>query len=100
MGSSKGTRDVLFRADAAGYYATSGQTHDSSFYEQGRGIDENDLTGFVIAYGELMHQAKTISTIAFNPIEMYTAVALMFFAMIFPVAMLVQRFEKNMAAKG
>ena len=48
----------------------------------------------VIAYGELMHQAKTISTIAFNPIEMYTAVALMFFAMIFPVAMLVQRFEK------
>lgn len=54
----------------------------------------------VIAYGELMHQAKTISTIAFNPIEMYTAVALMFFAMIFPVAMLVQRFEKNMAAKG
>ena len=54
----------------------------------------------VIAYGELMHQAKTISTIAFNPIEMYTAVALIFFAMIFPVVMLVQRFEKNMAAKG
>lgn len=24
----------------------------------------------VIAYGELMHQAKTVSTIAFNPIEM------------------------------
>ena len=54
----------------------------------------------VIAYGELMHQAKTISTIAFNPIEMYTSVALMFFAMIFPVAMLVQRFEKNMVEKG
>ena len=32
----------------------------------------------VIAYGELMHQAKTISTIAFNPIEMYTSVAFMF----------------------
>jgi polar amino acid transport system permease protein len=53
----------------------------------------------VIAYGELMHQAKTISTIAFNPIEMYTAVALLFFAMIYPAAILVQRFEKRMAVK-
>lgn len=47
----------------------------------------------VIAYGELMHQAKTISTIAFNPIEMYTSVALIFFALIFPLALLVQRLE-------
>ena len=54
----------------------------------------------VIAYGELMHQAKTISTIAFNPIEMYTVVALLFFAMIYPAAMLVQHFEKRLAAKG
>lgn len=54
----------------------------------------------VIAYGELMHQAKTISTIEFNPIEMYTVVALLFFAMIFPVALLVQRFEQRLAAKA
>jgi len=54
----------------------------------------------VIAYGELMHQAKTISTIAFNPIEMYSAVALLFFALIYPAALLVQRFEQRMAARG
>nr|WP_306267728.1 amino acid ABC transporter permease [Pararhizobium sp. IMCC3301] len=47
----------------------------------------------VIAYGELMHQAKTISTIAFNPIEMYTSVALIFFVMIYPLALLVRRLE-------
>lgn len=53
----------------------------------------------VIAYGELMHQAKTISTIEFNPIEMYTAVAIIFFIMIYPAAMLVQRFEEQLRAR-
>ena len=54
----------------------------------------------VIAYGELMHQAKTISTIAFNPIEMYSAVALLFFALIYPAALLVQRLEQRLATRG
>lgn len=54
----------------------------------------------VIAYGELMHQAKTISTIAFNPIEMYTSVALIFFALIFPFALLVQRLEVVIKARS
>lgn len=54
----------------------------------------------VIAYGELMHQAKTISTIEFNPIEMYTSVALIFFVLIFPFTLLVQRFEIRSKAKG
>ncbi len=47
----------------------------------------------VIAYGELMHKAKQISTLEFNPIEMYTTVALIFFVLIFPMALFVQRFE-------
>lgn len=50
----------------------------------------------VIAYGELVHQAKTISTVTFNPIEMYTAVALIFFVLIAPPAVLVQRAEIRM----
>nr|WP_321483686.1 amino acid ABC transporter permease [uncultured Cohaesibacter sp.] len=54
----------------------------------------------VIAYGELMYQAKTISTIEFNPIEMYTTVALIFFVLIFPFALLVQRFEHRLRSKG
>lgn len=54
----------------------------------------------VIAYGELMYQAKTISTIEFNPIEMYTSVALIFFVLIFPFTLLVQRFEHRLRSKG
>lgn len=53
----------------------------------------------VIAYGELMHQAKVISTIAFNPIEMYTAVALIFFAVLFPMTLIVRRFENRQQRK-
>lgn len=47
----------------------------------------------VIAYAELIHQAKTISIIAFNPIEMYTSVAIIFFVLIAPLSLLVQRLE-------
>ncbi|MVA96068.1 ABC transporter permease subunit [Nitratireductor sp. CAU 1489] len=47
----------------------------------------------VIAYGELMYQAKVVSTISFNPIEMYTSVALIFFLVLFPATILVRRFE-------
>lgn len=54
----------------------------------------------VIAYGELMHQAKLVSTIAFNPIEMYTAVALIFFAVLFPMTIIVRRFETRRDARS
>lgn len=54
----------------------------------------------VIAYGELMHQAKTISTIVFNPIEMYTSVALIFFVLIAPIAVFVQQFETKSKARN
>ncbi len=47
----------------------------------------------VIAFGELMYQAKIVSTIQFNPIEMYTSVALIFFVVLFPMTILVRRYE-------
>lgn len=47
----------------------------------------------VIAYGELMHQAKTISTMSFNPIETYTSVAVLFFLLIYPLTVIVGRLE-------
>lgn len=65
-----------------------------------RGIELFKMTSLasVIAYGELMYQAKIVSTIDFNPIEMYTTVALVFFAVLFPVTILVRRFETNNAS--
>lgn len=50
----------------------------------------------VIAFGELMHQAKAISTYNFNPIETYTVVALIFFALIYPLALAVQQVERRL----
>ncbi|MEP1768309.1 MAG: amino acid ABC transporter permease [Sulfitobacter sp.] len=54
----------------------------------------------VIAYGELMHQAKTIAAIAYNPIEMYTTVAIVFFLLISPFAFLVRRLETKFEVKN
>lgn len=63
-----------------------------------RGVELMKMTSLasVIAYGELMHQAKTISTINFNPIETYTLVALMFFLLIYPATLLVMRLEAHL----
>lgn len=62
-----------------------------------RGVELIKMTSLasVIAYAELMHQAKTISIIAFNPIEMYTSVAIIFFVLIAPLSLLVQRLESK-----
>jgi len=53
----------------------------------------------VIAYGELMYQAKIVSTSVFNPIEMYTSVALIFFVLIFSFSLIVQFFEQRLQSK-
>jgi len=67
-----------------------------------RGVELFKMTSLasVIAYGELIHQAKTISTIAFNPIKMYTADALIFFVLLFPMTVLVRRFETRNDPRG
>ena len=54
----------------------------------------------VIAFGELMHQAKSIATYNYNPIETYTVVALIFFALIYPVALVVHRVELRLRRNG
>ena len=60
-----------------------------------RGIELIKMTTLAstIAFAEVLHEAKTLSAIAFNPIEAYTAVALIFFALIYPMTLLVQRME-------
>lgn len=62
-----------------------------------RGVELTKMTSLasVIAYAELIHQARTISTMNFNPIETYTIVAFIYFVMIYPITMLVRRFEKR-----
>jgi polar amino acid transport system permease protein len=60
-----------------------------------RGIELIKMTTLAstIAYAELLHEAKTLASVHFNPIEAYTAVALIFFAVVAPITLLVRRME-------
>lgn len=49
----------------------------------------------VIAYAETMHQAKALAAISFNPIETYTAVAILFFVVLFPLVQLTYALERR-----
>jgi polar amino acid transport system permease protein len=66
-----------------------------------RGIELIKMTTLAstIAFAELLHEAKTLSAITFNPIEAYTTVALIFFALIYPLTLLVQRLELRLPGR-
>lgn len=46
-----------------------------------------------ISYAELLYEARLLSSQEFNPIEAFTAVAIVFFLVLYPVTVLVRRFE-------
>lgn len=50
----------------------------------------------VVAYVETLNQAKLIADLNFNPIESYTAVALMFFAVLYPVVQATYVLERRL----
>lgn len=50
----------------------------------------------VVAYAETLHQGKTIALENFNPIEVYTVVALLFFALLYPMVRLTYRLEREL----
>ena len=51
----------------------------------------------VVAYAETLHQAKAVALENFNPIEVYTVVALLFFALLYPMVHLTYRLERELA---
>lgn len=51
----------------------------------------------VIAYAELLHGARTISASYFNPIEAYSAVGLIFIAVVYPLTRLVRAIERRVS---
>ncbi len=64
-----------------------------------RGIEIFKMTTLAsaIAYAELLHQARLIASINFNPIEAYTVVALAFFAILYPLVRATYVLERRMA---
>lgn len=64
-----------------------------------RGIEILKMTTLAsaIAYGELLHQARLIASINYNPIEAYTVVALAFFLILYPIVRATYALERRMA---
>ena len=61
-----------------------------------RGLELLKMTSLAsaIAFPELLYAARTISTAHFNPIEAYTTVALIYFAIAWPLTQLVYAVER------
>ncbi len=64
-----------------------------------RGIEIFKMTTLAsaIAYADVLHQARLIASINYNPIEAYTVVALVFFAILYPVVRATYALERHMA---
>jgi polar amino acid transport system permease protein len=64
-----------------------------------RGIEIFKMTTLAsaIAYVELLQQAKLIASLNFNPIEAYTAVAVIFFVFLWPLVQLTYVLERRLA---
>jgi polar amino acid transport system permease protein len=64
-----------------------------------RGIETFKMTTLasIVAYPELLQQAKLVASVNFNPIESYTAVALAFFVCLVPLVNLTYLLERRLA---
>lgn len=49
-----------------------------------------------VTVGDLLYQGQVISATTFRPLEAYTTVAVIYFAMLFPLTLLSDRLEKHM----
>jgi polar amino acid transport system permease protein len=64
-----------------------------------RGIEVFKMStlGSVVAYVETLNQAKLLADLNYNPIEAYTAVALIFFVVLFPVVQATYVLERTLS---
>jgi polar amino acid transport system permease protein len=49
-----------------------------------------------VAYVELLHQGKLIASLHYNPIEVYTVIALLFFAFLYPLVQATYALERKL----
>lgn len=49
----------------------------------------------IVAVADLMYVGKSLATEAYRPLETYTLIALIYFALSLPIAQLVQWFERR-----
>lgn len=54
----------------------------------------------VLALPDLLYQGQLVTHETYRPLEVYTAVAIIYFAILFPSTLLVQRLERRLDLKG
>jgi polar amino acid transport system permease protein len=54
----------------------------------------------IVAVADLMYVGKSLATEAYRPLETYSVIALIYFAMSLPIAQLVQWFERRQELAG
>ncbi len=60
---------------------------------------KNTSLASVIAVGEVLHQASTISSMTYRPLEIYSAVAVIYLILVIPFSLLADWVEKRMNMK-
>ncbi len=71
-----------------------------AFTNRGIELAKNTSIASVIAVHELMYQGRALSAASYRPLEMLTAVAVIYFVLIYPGAYAASRLEKRLALRG
>lgn len=71
-----------------------------AFTNRGIELAKNTSIASVIAVQELMYQGRALSSAFYRPLEVLTAVALIYFVLIYPGAYWASRFEKRLALRA
>jgi polar amino acid transport system permease protein len=71
-----------------------------AFTNRGIELAKNTSIASVIAVHELMYQGRALSAVSYRPLEMLTAVAVIYFVLIYPGAYAAGRLEKRLALRG
>jgi polar amino acid transport system permease protein len=71
-----------------------------AFTNRGIEVAKNTSIASVIAVHELMYQGRALSAVSYRPLEMLTAVAVIYFVLIYPGAYAAGRLEKRLALRG
>jgi len=71
-----------------------------AFTNRGIELAKNTSIASVIAVQELMYQGRALSSAFYRPLEILTAVGLIYFLLIYPGAWLASRLEKRFAARA
>lgn len=71
-----------------------------AFTNRGIELAKNTSIASVIAVHELMYQGRALSAAFYRPLEILTAVAVVYFVLIYPGAFVASRIEKRLALRG